>query len=69
MKNWAEYGKKQSYYNLRFYPVSCWEGLGKTTKTFGQYSLCSGRGSNRATHKYKSDAFTLEPYCLVKFSC
>jgi hypothetical protein len=36
MINLAEYGKKQSYYNLRFYPGRFREGLGKTTKTLGQ---------------------------------
>jgi hypothetical protein len=62
MINWKEFGTKQSWSNLRYYPGICVEGLRKTRKTLRQDSWSPGRDLNPGPAEKEAG---VQIYCTI----
>jgi hypothetical protein len=59
--NWKEYGRKQSWPNLRYYPGICLEGLRETMKNVSQDSQSAGQDLKPGPSEYKAGVLTALP--------
>ena len=67
--DWKQYKKKGTWTNLRYYPCTCWEEVGKKKKEL-QNNWCTQQDFNHSLPKYQTDALLLHfpEWCISEIN-